>query len=334
MDQSERKFLQRLPLANDKPLIGYGVALLICGTALGLRFVVDRAMPVGYPYLSFFPAVILSTFLFGRGPGIFAGILCGLASWYFFIPPFYNFGLSAGTVLTLSFYALVVGVDIAVIHWMQRANHELIAERERSDRLAEKSDLLFRELQHRVSNNLQVVAALIALQKRDISDPKALAALDEAARRLALIGRIHRQLHDPTGRRLGMGTFLRQLATDLIDAGGKLGIACEVEADDNIELDADAAIPIALIVAEAVANALEHGFADRDTGRVTILLGRDGTGITLSIADDGKGLPDNFEADQPTSLGLRIATTLARQLGGRFEMIGGKGATARLILPA
>src|SRR6185295_3575503 len=110
--------------------------------------------------------------------------------WYVFIPPFHSFALAPGTLLSLGFYTLVVSIDITLVHWMQRANGWLVGERERSRQLVEQRELLFRELQHRVSNNLQVVAALLALQKRDVTDERARLALDEASRRLALIGKI------------------------------------------------------------------------------------------------------------------------------------------------
>lgn len=77
-----------------------------------------------------------------------------------------------------------------------------------SARLAATRELLFRELQHRVSNNLQMVAALLTVQRRKIADPEAKLALDEASRRLGVIGRISRQLYDPTGAGKDLPAFL------------------------------------------------------------------------------------------------------------------------------
>lgn len=334
MDRPSQRLLQRLPLASGRPVLSYGFAILLSIVAASIRLLVDGILPMGYPYLSFFPAVILAAFLFGRGPGIVAAVTCGFIAWYAFIPPEFSFKLSAGVAVSLAFFAFVSAIDIAIVHWMQRSNRRLLDERVRSGELAERSELLFRELQHRVSNNLQVVAALLTLQKRDVGDPAARAALDEAARRLALIGRIHRQLHDPSGAQIGMAAFLDQLGRDLIDAAGKPGIRHHLTVDDDVELAPDAAIPVALIVAEAISNAIEHGFADREHGEIRVALGRQGKDVVLTIADDGHGLPDGFDLACSNSLGLRIATTFARQLGGRFEMVPGQGAIARLTLPA
>jgi two-component sensor histidine kinase len=334
MNGGDQKFLERLPLAADRPLLGYGAAAALAALCIFLRLEIEYLLPPGFPYVTLFPAVIFSAFLFGRGPGIFAAIICGIAAWYLFIPPTFAFKFDFRTIFSMLFYIMVVSINIVLVHWMQSANRRMVGERERTSMLAERSGLLFRELQHRVSNNLQVVAALLTLQKRDVTDPQARAALDEAARRLGLIGKIHRQLHDPNGSQIGMGTFLRQLCADLIDAGGKPGIVCWVEAEDLIQLDADAAIPVALIVAESVSNALEHGFSAQEDGRIIVRLQRLEDSFELTIADNGAGLPEGFDIAKSTSLGLRIATTLARQLGGAFEMYDDHGAVARLVLPA
>ncbi|PTQ12265.1 histidine kinase [Sphingomonas oleivorans] len=333
MNGLDQGFLERLPFAANRRPLAYAVAVAISILCLALRYAIDGLIPPGYPYLTFFPAVILTAFLFGRGPGFVAALTCGFGAWLFFIPPVGTLNLDLGTALPLIFYVLVVAIDILLVHWMQRAYLRLLDERRHSARLAERTSLLFRELQHRVSNNLQVVAALLSLQKRDVADPQARAALEEAARRLALIGKIHRQLHDPNGSQIGIGPFLRQLGADLIDASGKPGIICSVEAEEAIALDPDAAVPVALIVAESMANAIEHGFADREDGHIAVRLQRHQSQVELVISDNGAGLPENFDIAGNNSLGLRIATMLARQLGGRFELFDDRGAVARLVLP-
>ncbi|WP_235536229.1 MULTISPECIES: sensor histidine kinase [unclassified Sphingomonas] len=324
---------ERFPLGRGQPLLAYGTAIGISIVALVIRLLSGGLMPDGYPYVAFFPAVIVSTFLFGVGPGVTAAVLCGVMARYFFMPPRYSFGMSGGIVVALFFYALVVTIDIVLIDWMQRTNRRLAAERERSRQLAERGEILFRELQHRVSNNLQVVGGLLALQMKGISDTAARLAMEEASRRLSLIGRIHRQLYDPHGEQVDLGLFLEQLGADLIDAGGKPGVACRVEAEADLPLSPDAAVPIALIVAEAVANAIEHGFAGREGGEILIRASRahDGT-LDLRVIDDGIGLPADFDLARSDSLGLKLAQMLARQLGGTFRLFVDGRTTAMLRL--
>jgi len=268
-------------------------------------------------------------------PGIVAGLLCGLIAWYCFIPPFFAVKMSGGILFALVFYSVVVAIDILLIDWMQRANRRLAEERELNRRLAERGELLFRELQHRVSNNLQVVSGLLSLQMRDITDVPARIALDDAARRLALIGRIHRQLYNPHGDQLHLAAFLGEIGADLIDASGRTGVGYRVEAPEDIDLAPEAAVPMALIIAEAITNAIEHGLAGRETGEILIQVWqREDGSLDIDVSDDGVGLPPGFDLASTDSLGLRLAQMLARQLRGSFVLSSGQRTIARLRLPS
>lgn len=321
-----RRF-ERLPLFGDRKIVGYGMALILSLIGWGVRWVLDADFGSGYPFLTFFPPVIITSFLFGRGPGMLAALLCGLLAWYFFLPPAFSFALPGRSVLALAFYGAVVAVDIAIIHWMQRANRRAVEERELSrqlaierGRLAERTELLFSELQHRVSNNLQMIGAVLSLQLRTVEDPAARRSLTEAAGKLQLIGRIQRQLYDTSGEQVPVDVLMHDLATDLVAASGKPGIRCSIKVMPGMRLPPDSAIPLALIMAESIANATEHGFAGREQGEIVIELKRNGHAIELSIRDDGIGLPAGFNLDQTTSLGLKVAKSLATQLGATYRI--------------
>ncbi|HUD92047.1 sensor histidine kinase [Sphingobium sp.] len=334
MHRSNERFVERLPLVLDRPVHAYALTLILCASALMLRFAAEPLLPNGYPFVTFFPAVILSSFLFGVRPGIFAAIVCGIASWYFFIPPPFGFALNPAVIVAMLFYTGVVVVDILLIHFMQRANFNLAIERERSRVLADNRELLFRELQHRVSNNLQVVAALLSLQRRHVDHEVARRALDEASERLALVGRISRALYDPELKGQDMRAFLTALTGDVVDASGRGDISLSVDAPGGLTLDPNVTVPLALVVAEAVSNAIEHGLPDR-AGRIDVTLEAEEEALVLRVADDGRGVAPELEAEKGESLGLRIANALAAQLGGRFSLSPGvaAGAVARLDLP-
>jgi two-component sensor histidine kinase len=333
--QHPRRWIERLPVARDRPYLGIAAMLAIVAAAWLLRTIADPLLPSGFPYVTFFPAVIVTSFLFGAPIGSAAALLSGLLAWYFFIPPTHTFTLTEGAGFALGFYIFVVATDLALVHWMQSANRQLATEREVNRTLAETRELLFRELQHRVSNNLQVAASLLSLQKRQTVDVDAKAALDEAAGRLALIGRISRQLYDPSGSAQPLVPFLGELCRSVIDASGRSDVALDVQGDDQLRVQPDAAIPIALVVAEAVANAIEHGFCDGRSGLILVDVVRDPeSGPRVTIHDNGHGLPAGFEGAAPTSLGMKIATTLARGQGGSFELRRQHGTLATLTLPA
>ncbi len=337
MQRKNERFVERLPLVLDRPWLAYVLVTLFCLVALALREMTAPFLPQGYPFVSFFPAVILSSFLFGVRPGIYAAILCGAMAWFFFIVPVFSFAIGPGVLVAMGFYTSVVAVDIALIHWMQRANYQLAVQRERNQTLAENRELLFHELQHRVSNNLQVVAALLSLQRRQVDHDGAARALDDAAARLALIGKISRGLYDPTGDGQSIKAFLTMLTGELLEASGRNDVDMVVITPDDLLLNPDIVVPLALITAEAVNNALEHGLAGRAGGRITVTL-EPGTGdaVALRVGDDGQGLPPGFDLKASASLGLRISTMLAKQLGGRFrlEPAEGGGTVAALDIPS
>lgn len=331
----KRRVLEQLPLLQEHRALAYALSLLLCAIAWWIRWTLHSAFPPGFPYLTFFPAVILTSFLFGRGPGTLSALVCGLLAWYFFIPPMHTFDVSGRTLVAIGFYAFVVAVDISLIDAMQRAHQRTSRLAIEQRRLAERTELLFNELQHRVSNNIQMVGAMLSLQQRQVSDPIARMILTDASKKLQLIGRIQRQLYSTTGEQVPLDIFLRDLMTDLFAADDKPGIIHRIDAVPGIRLAPDAAIPLALIMAEGIANAMEHGFADRESGMVVVnLVCRDGT-TELCVIDDGAGLPPGFALDRSESLGLKLVASLARQVGAQLSIENRPtaGTILRLVLP-
>lgn len=329
---TERYPLARLGLAAD--LL---VSLVAVAVATLLRFAIDSELPPGFPFLTFFPAVLLVAFVLGTRAGIMTAVFAGAASLYWFLQPGGSFAMTYNGAIAMAFYSFITGTEVSLVHWMQRSNRLLVGQREATARLAETRELLFRELQHRVSNNLQVVAALLTVQRRQIADEGAKAALDEASRRLQTIGKVSRQLYDPAGSGQALDVFLEQLARDVIETSTDRTIDYRVSGDTDVGISPEAAIPLALVVAESIANAIEHGFAkeQRDCLLQIRLQPLRDERLAVEIEDNGRGLPDGFSLADSDSLGLRIATMLAGQLGGSFTLSQGRsrGALARIELP-
>lgn len=301
--------------------------------ALWIRHAADGTLPPGFPFLSFFPAVILMSVLFGARYGAVTAAAGGVLAWYFVIPPRNTFNLDVGSLTAMGFYTLVVVTDVLIIHWLQRANGHLAAERERSTALARTSALLFDELQHRVSNNLQAVAGLLVLQRRRLADPQAAAALAEASQRVALIGRISRRLYDADENGKGLAAFLTALLDDVVEANGRSDIARRVNCPPDLRLSTEQALPVALVVAESIANAIEHGLVDHLAPAIAIEVLAADRQLRISVIDNGGTLPADFSAEATNSLGLSIATMLARQTGGSYTVTGGAETRACLVLP-
>jgi two-component sensor histidine kinase len=320
-DRPVWQWIARFSLLRRGPVPRYGMAVLSAAAALLLRLAVDGTMSSGFPFLTFFPAVILTAFIAGRGPGVVAGVLSGLSAWYFFIPPYEAFGLDESVALALAFYAVVVAVDVALIHGMQTTLARLQEERSRTAALLEAQTTMFHELQHRVANNMQFVSALLDLQKRSVGHTRegALAALEEAGRRLDTMARVHRRLHDP---RSGddFGSHIEGLCQDMLAGAGVSGVTCRV-AVQAAPRSPERLLALAMLIVEALTNSLKHAFAGRDGGTVTIDLREvpDQPGqLHLLVMDDGTGLPDGFDAQRLPSLGWKIIQSLAAQLSGRL----------------
>ena len=331
-------FLQRLPLARRRPWIGYGIAIVASLAGLLVRWAVGGALPQGFPYITFFPPVILTAFFFGVGPGALAAVLCALLSWYFFIPPIDSFALDYRAVIALLFFIGIVVVDIALVHWMQIANARLALEQQRTSQLAQTREMLFQELQHRVGNNIQMISSLLSLQQRGLSDGDGKQALADAARRLGLVGRLQRTLYSADGAQLSLANYIDRIARDTLGASGRDDIRYLFDAQSRGTLATEQALSTALVVAEAISNCVEHGYANAGGPIEVTVVDRadDRPCFIICIQDEGAGLPSGFALDNADSLGLRIATSLARSLKGEFTLSNRedrKGAIARLVIP-
>jgi two-component sensor histidine kinase len=300
----------------------WGLAALALGLALLTRYELEGSLPPGFPYLTFFPAILVSAYFLGTGPGIAVAVGSGLAAWYFFIPPFNSFELTGATVVALIFYVFVAATEIGLTSLAQHARRALSAEREAKDLLAEQRQLMFHELQHRVSNNLATVSGLLKLQRRIVNDERAGVALDDSVRRIDLVARIMRNLHDPSGQTVDMAQFLADTGRDILDSAGVSGrIGLTIHADP-IHVGPDVSVPLGLISTELMANTLEHGFPGDAGGQIGVTLSQAAEvgRAVLRIQDNGQGLPEDFDIDKTRSLGLSIARQFAKQLGGTLVM--------------
>ena len=302
------------------------------GVALGLRFAVDDLLPPGFPYLTFFPSVALTGFFAGTRAGIVMAVLCGAAAWMFFIGPPLDYQLAGPGLLALAFYVIVVGTDLTLMDLMRRALAKLDEAKVKSDQLAQQNTLMFHELQHRVSNNLQVVASILKMQQRTITDEGAKAALEAASGRLRIVSGIQRQLHNPKRQTADLAQLMATLLPEVLESAGLSGRVTLRTEGGPLVVSGDAATPAGLIVVELVSNALEHA---QGAGALTIAvtLGvRDGM-AEIVVADDGPGLPEGFAPEKSRSLGLRIALQFTEQLNGTLTFTSEDGARAVLRFP-
>jgi two-component sensor histidine kinase len=324
---------------RTRPVTGYVLAVVTTATAAVLRYVLNDVLPPGFPFLTFFPAVTLIAFFYGPKPGAVCAVLSGLTAWYYFIPPFATFELDAGTLLALFFFALSVGTILALFTIADQAFGQMRKQQEMAQDLAEQRRIMFQELQHRVANNLQFVASFLALQKRKVAARPEAAALvfDEARIRLEMMSSVHRRLYDPANTGLTMARHIEQLCEETLQGSGARNITVKVHADP-IALPVERTMTLSLFIVELVTNAIKHAFAPTQAGHITVTLARQNNDeAVLSIEDDGRGMPDQPDQSESTSLGQRILQGFVSQLRGHFRYLpnqsGSKGTTACLVFP-
>jgi PAS domain S-box-containing protein len=215
------------------------------------------------------------------------------------------------------------------------------------DRLAESLEekkVLLREIHHRVKNNLQVIASLLELQLGEAPDPQTRASVREVQGRVKSMALIHRKLYQSGDlARVSFKAYAEELAEHFASAFGTEDVRCEVQADPQVRLNVDTAVPVGLITGELVSNALQHGLAggaegSGGGGTVTVSLRRVEGDLALRVADDGAGLPEGFDLRKTGSLGLLLVQDLAGQLDGsvRFDAPAesGSGTVCTVRFPA
>jgi two-component sensor histidine kinase len=204
--------------------------------------------------------------------------------------------------------------------------------------LREKETLLS-EIHHRVKNNLQIVSSLLALQSERVNDPKTVDALRDSQGRIRSMALIHDQLYRSADlSRIDYARYLESLSDAVMKSHAdetssvRIGIRA-----DHVFLPVAQALPCSLVINELVSNAFKHAFPDRSRGAIQIeFLETDHGRYTFTVADNGRGLPRDFEMHQTSSLGLQLVINLVKaQLRGTIEVTSseGTGTTFRAMFP-
>jgi two-component sensor histidine kinase len=198
--------------------------------------------------------------------------------------------------------------------------------------LAEKERLL-KEIHHRVKNNLQIVMSLLNSQAASLQDKAALSAIGESQNRVQAMALIHQKLYQTEGvARIPMKAYIEELVAYLQDTYGlsrKVGFKLCIE---SIELDVNLAVPLGLIINEAITNAFKYAFPQDRSGVVHVnLLKQADTRYELTIEDDGVGLPGGYDPSQSRSLGMTLIHGFSAQLGGELTIESSGGVKQSLL---
>ncbi len=201
-----------------------------------------------------------------------------------------------------------------------------------------------KEIHHRIKNNLQVISSLLDLQaghfrnRENIKDSEVLEAFKESQDRVSSIALIHEELYE--GKEtdaLNFSLYIERLAENLLHTYriGNSDITLNSDIKKDIFFDMDTAVPLGMIVNELISNSLKYAFSERNIGEIQIKLyseearnDLDNKGelpekvkrYTLKVSDNGNGIPENIDFENPSTLGLQLVNILVDQLDGKIEL--------------
>jgi two-component sensor histidine kinase len=209
-------------------------------------------------------------------------------------------------------------------------------ENELRDSLAQK-EILVREIHHRVKNNLQLVMSLLNLHARRIRDPRAEVAFAEARSRINALATLHRRLYESESlQEIDLKWFLEDLCAELRRGGLSRGRSVELVVESPSEvIGPDVAVPLGLLVTEAITNAYKHAFNERDGGRISVQVTRESPAmLVLRIRDDGAGFDIAASSQDHSGLGRSLIEAFVRQLRGELEVRSEEGTIVEVRFPA
>lgn len=248
-----------------------------------------------------------------------------------------NFIIGGALVLLL-----LLGIIYSRYQLKQRSNKALQAKQEEINRqnmllkkLLEEKEWLLKEIHHRVKNNLQIVISLLNTQSAFLNNEDAIAAIRNSQHRMHAMSLIHQKLYQTDNLALiDMQWYIRELVGYLKECfDNSKGITFKLDTEP-LELDVAQAVPIGLILNEAVSNAIKYAFPGNRSGNIHIGLNmQSDTLYRLRISDDGIGLSADFDIDEAASLGMSLMRGLSNQLDASFDVQRCNGTIVSVIFP-
>ncbi|SES19445.1 tetratricopeptide repeat-containing sensor histidine kinase [Pedobacter rhizosphaerae] len=212
---------------------------------------------------------------------------------------------------------------------LEQKQAEINSQNELLRKILEEKEWLLREIHHRVKNNLQIVISLLNTQSAYLDNEDALVAIRNSQNRMHAMSLIHQKLYQSDNlAEIDMKWYIKELVEYMIEC---FGTARKIKFElitDEVKLDVAQAVPLGLILNEAISNAIKYAFPDDRKGNVRIaFVEMENNACKLSISDDGIGLPENFNPEDTESLGMSLMTGLTDQLNGKIDMWNDDGLT-------
>ena len=216
------------------------------------------------------------------------------------------------------------------IHEQHKSLHVLLCTQRK---LVAEKEWLVNEIHHRVRDNLQIIMRLLNAQAAHLDDENALAAIQESRHRMQAISLIHQKLYlSGSMAVVDMDIYIRELVAYFRDSfAGLQQISFDLQIA-NVYLEVCQAVPIGLVLNEAITNSFKYAFPAGSEGTITVNLHYIAdNNVLLSVKDNGKGLPADFEKRRHASMGITLMETLSEQLEGKLSVKNKDGVSVIMI---
>ncbi|MDZ4750059.1 MAG: histidine kinase dimerization/phosphoacceptor domain -containing protein [Flavobacteriales bacterium] len=229
--------------------------------------------------------------------------------------------------------AVLILASVAIIAMNKsRTNKKLAEQNALVEKALHEKEFLLKEIHHRVKNNLQVVSSLLNIQSRDITDAKALEAVNESRNRVKSMAIIHQNLYSEenlTG--IDVKDYVGKLSSSLFNSYKVDHDRIDFKTDiQNMILDVDTTIPLGLILNELISNALKYAFEGREEGTLLVSLKENDGVLLLVVKDDGIGMSQSEK--RADSFGMKMIEAFAQKLGAEWKVKGDNGTEVELSI--
>ena len=223
--------------------------------------------------------------------------------------------ITAGSIMVL----VIAGLLYRQSRIRKKNNLVITHKNELLQHLLTEKEWLLKEVHHRVKNNLHTVICLLESQAAYLEND-ALKAIENSQHRIYAMSLIHQKLYQSDDiKTIDMGSYIPELVRSLEDS---FGVTSQIQFKLNIapvNLDISHAIPLGLIINEAVTNSIKYAFPDNRQGEISILLIGDGDRIKLELADNGIGMQEIIKETESGSLGLELMKGLSEDIDADID---------------
>ncbi|WP_461100311.1 tetratricopeptide repeat-containing sensor histidine kinase [Spirosoma koreense] len=204
------------------------------------------------------------------------------------------------------------------------------------DQLLEEKEWMLKEIHHRVKNNLQIISSLLHSQSVFLTDPMAQSAIRESQNRVHAMALIHQKMYQSDKlANVDLSEYIEEIVDYLITSFDRQDTVGRQISVAPVGLDITLAVPLGLLINEAVTNSLKHAFPSEQTGCIVIeLIKPDRKTYRLTIRDNGIGLPADVNPNQSQTLGLSLIRGLSKQLQGTLQVDQNDGVQLILLFSA